>query len=77
MVFSYVPGPYRQKYDAGWFHGIFRGKEYSAVIDSAFVGAVGWTADGEVPFEEIVLERRREVGDRGEGRVSLTSNGWA
>ena len=47
------------------------------MIDSAFVGAVGWTADGKVPFEEIVLERRREAGDRGEGRVSLTSNGWA
>ena len=48
------------------------------MIDSAFIGAVGWTADGKVPFEEIVLERRREAGDRrGGGRVSLTSNGWA
>lgn len=37
--------------------GVLRGQDDAAVVEAAGVGGgCGWTAEGEVPFEEVVFE---------------------
>ena len=49
---------------------IRRREDYATVVDAAFEGGRrGWSADGEVPFEEVAFERGGVVvwaGLRGE-----------
>lgn len=72
---------YSHEDDAGWLHGVLGGQDDPAVIDSTLKLRPLRTADGEVPFKEVLLrweERGSERWPRRELQCAVfTSSGWA
>lgn len=44
-----------EHHNGWWFVWISLGKRHNAMIYSAFIQCVGWTSDGVVPFQYVIL----------------------
>ena len=61
--------PYRENNDVGRFHWILGGQDDATMVDASLVIGVVLAAHGEVPLEQVILQRLREILRRRLGQL--------
>lgn len=61
LLVELPPSVGREEHEVGWTHGIFRRQEDATMVQAVGKLSVGRAAKGEMPFKDVVFERRSRV----------------